>query len=399
MKNMIEKEVHGAGVETGPSLEMNNPRRVWMSKTRHQLKTIGSGATILSLILTVASLTTTGCQPGPAGAPGPRGESGASGTVTTAGNNSSPSGGSSDGGGFVSENSKILLESVSKRLAMTIRNSSPVIFRDVPAEWNHQKIADAIEHIRLTPLKTHTRAGKDLMFNFGKDTKGPYIEALMPFFAVYGSVPVKFMKSVDLTNIRHDIELKLLHEVAHLWDADEAASEQFGMQVVRSFERDMIMCKAKLHRWLIQRGRNRMIVMIGDESNEANRKNPEYFTEVLFPSARTENFDLRAFDVAQADARTTSAGYFASGLDWVATNFGYGMFVDGKTLRSSPEIIETAALDFTKLIEVVRQNGSPMVAITKAPALRIEFASTPGKTVFKSVTASDGQPVTCDAIY
>src|SRR4051812_40785801 len=96
----------------GPEVELKETGRAWMIKTYRQLNSFVSGAAALSLILTVASVMTTGCQPGPTGAtgsPGARGEAGTSAGPTAAGINSpSPSGGSSDGGGFVSENSKIL---------------------------------------------------------------------------------------------------------------------------------------------------------------------------------------------------------------------------------------------------------------------------------------------------
>ncbi len=167
-------------------------------------------------------------------------------------------GGSSDGGGFVSENSSILLNTVSKGLAEILKRSSPQILKNLSISVTKDQLILIVENIRSRPLDREWRDGKELMFNFGQDEAGPYIEVLEPFFAVYGATPVKFLSADKMKDIVLDLQLKMLHEAAHLWDLNENDSEKFGMDILKAIERDLIYCSDVRSEWVIHRGKGKV---------------------------------------------------------------------------------------------------------------------------------------------
>lgn len=153
-------------------------------------------------------------------------------------------GGSSGAGGFVSENSELLLTRVRLELATEIRRAEPEIFADLPSSIPQARLADIIERVRISPSKTKRREEKDLMFDFGRDDEGPYIEVLQPFFYIYGPLPVKFATENELRNVVRDLKLKMLHEASHLYGLDEAEAEAFGLNLLHSLETNFVSCKA-----------------------------------------------------------------------------------------------------------------------------------------------------------
>lgn len=154
-------------------------------------------------------------------------------------------GASSGGGGYVTTNSKKLLELVITDLATEIKQASPFLFSDLPQSWTQQKLSEVISHIRLSSTKDVQRDNSDLLFNYGEDEKGQYIEALRPFFVVYGQIPMRFSSpdsNAYLTEIIFDLRLKLLHEVAHLLGKDEGEAEKYGLTLLKKIERDFYVC-------------------------------------------------------------------------------------------------------------------------------------------------------------
>jgi hypothetical protein len=168
----------------------------------------------------------------------------------------SPEGKSSGGGGFVDENSKQLLNSVKQKFAELIKSSSPNIFK-VKEGWNRERFASLVENLRLSPEKTNVRHGKEVMFDYGTDETGEYIAAIKPFFLVYGSYPVEFVKEDELKNVELDIRKKILHEIAHLiYDHSkrfnsgssveeiETESKAFAKKILQQISKDVIVCEA-----------------------------------------------------------------------------------------------------------------------------------------------------------
>lgn len=397
----------------GTAVELSKARKVNVNLKPHPMLT---RALALSLALT-AACAFTACQPGPqgpagaAGAQGPAGANGAGGAQGPAGAAGAggaspatpPSGGSSDGGGFVSENSKLLLEQVTKRLAQTVRLSSPAIFKDLPKPWTRAKIADAIEHIRLKPLKSLQRAGHELMFNFGSDEKGPYVEALQPYFAVYGAVPIKFYNDwrylIDprILDITLDLELKLLHETAHLWGASEDDAEKFGNETLQAFDRDLIYCRSDGAQWLIQRGRDRRF--------QAG--------EIQFAPANPQGSKGTAlhgmFDTAKERRRPTyKPGYFEStfnhaggviecGEDWNCRETLRSFDEQGKPMTTRTP--GTYAFDAIESTWNTGKFANAQVGRFATPSLKLEVEDTETATTIKSAALSNGQTVTCEKTY
>ncbi len=146
------------------------------------------------------------------------------------------------GGGYVSDNSRLLLTRASQMTDRALREATPAIFKNLPKPWTRERLASIIERVRLSPLRTNQRDGLDLMFDYGTDAKGPYIEALRPFFEVYGSVPVRLENAKALMNILLDLQIKLLHEVAHHMGLDESAANKFSIAAFQSLDTDVIYC-------------------------------------------------------------------------------------------------------------------------------------------------------------
>jgi hypothetical protein len=157
--------------------------------------------------------------------------------------NANDNGASSGGGGFVVENSLAVLSGAKSDVVSQLRRASPVIFSRWPKPWTQQKFADVIENIRLHSQKDVSREGKDLMFNYGRDERGPYIEALRPFFMIYGGVPLQFQSAEENRKILLDVKLKLLHEASHLLGMGEDQAKAFSLDLLHSLNADFIFCK------------------------------------------------------------------------------------------------------------------------------------------------------------
>lgn len=145
---------------------------------------------------------------------------------------------------------------VNRDLSQKIASSTPAIWGDLPNGWSQNSLSAMVSSIRLSPGESKIRHGKELMFDYGQDSSGQFIKALEPFFSVYASYPVKFAKKEDLRLIIKDIELKILHEIAHhvLSHADkysngtaikeiEAESDAFGMNILKVLDSDILVCQ------------------------------------------------------------------------------------------------------------------------------------------------------------
>jgi len=157
-------------------------------------------------------------------------------------------GNSGGGGGYVDENSTRILIMAAKGLGQMIRAASPDLFQKLPPGWDQKKLASIIENVRYFPNVNRSRDGRQLMFDYGKDKKGPYIVALKPFFEAYSSFPIKFAKPQTINDMMKDVRLKLIHETGHLIQVngrglDEVKAELFGMSVLNALASDMIVCQ------------------------------------------------------------------------------------------------------------------------------------------------------------
>jgi hypothetical protein len=149
---------------------------------------------------------------------------------------------SSGGGGFVGENSTKILKVAATGLADFIRDSSPIIYRNLPKGWTQERLATVIENVRYLPLTERAREGDSLMFDYGTDAKGQYIVALKPFFLAYSSFPINFAEPSAVGSLYHDVRIKLAHEVSHLMGLNEELAKVFSQRLMKALYTDSISC-------------------------------------------------------------------------------------------------------------------------------------------------------------
>ena len=151
------------------------------------------------------------------------------------------------GGGYTSKSSLPLLISVSQDLASKIRGSSEIIWGQVlPSGFSKAQFADVIANVRATPTAEKQRDGFDLDFDYGVDERGPYIQALRPYFIKYGVE--------SQTHVR-DVQVLLLHEAAHLIGigqslATDDQAKAFAQAVLEHLERDLVYCVTDSSNWV-----------------------------------------------------------------------------------------------------------------------------------------------------
>ncbi|MCB0392827.1 MAG: hypothetical protein KDD58_16170 [Bdellovibrionales bacterium] len=126
-------------------------------------------------------------------------------------------GSSSGGGGFSDESSDYVLDRASRELAKEIKNSSPILWSNLPKEWTQAKFAELFENIRREPEVPRYRHNKELMFDYGVDDKGqPQIIAARRFFKSHSVINVNVLSDKDLDKYIEEAKLRLLHEAYHL---------------------------------------------------------------------------------------------------------------------------------------------------------------------------------------
>ncbi len=169
----------------------------------------------------------------------------------------SPQGPGSTGGGFVDENSKAILDLTIADLVKHFNLANPDSFKNFPEKWQAPILAQMVKDIRIKADETKQRDGRDLMFDYGADEKGSFIAVLKPFFHAYASVPVKLESEDEIKKISQDIELKILHELAHhvlSHNNDkrpvaeiEAEAEKFAMNTLVSLNYGYFICYDRQH--------------------------------------------------------------------------------------------------------------------------------------------------------
>lgn len=147
-------------------------------------------------------------------------------------------GGVDSGGGYADKNSVALLQSVSSELNKKLAMASEAVFRDLPATWDSKRLQQVMEHIEQEPAAKRSRDGRALMFDFNVSQEK--ISALAPFFESYAHIPSSQQEGPELVE---DLELRLLHESAHLWGLTEVAAEDFAKTLVDRMNRDMALCE------------------------------------------------------------------------------------------------------------------------------------------------------------
>lgn len=177
-------------------------------------------------------------------------------------------GSASGGGSYMRTNSVPVLTLARTRLAAMIRNSSPQIYKNLPTGWTQSHLADVIENVvsesdvcaadKTTSTKCANRYADNnlLMLDYNRESKDPqkaYIVALRTFFYAYANVPVSGSDTEDYEELKNkvrDVELKLLHEVAHHWAQSDWTSEQveahaeaFANSLMEALMKDIVHCQ------------------------------------------------------------------------------------------------------------------------------------------------------------
>jgi hypothetical protein len=165
------------------------------------------------------------------------------GLVSACGKNASQKaatdGGLSGGGGYADLYAAQILKAQSTKLAGFVDELDDSTFAVLPAGWNKRRVAGLVRGIRENPSTERKRDGKELMFDYGVDESGPYIEALKPYYLSYGALPVDADK--DYQTMRQ-LWVRLGHEVGHHLGYGEATAEHFGSGIANAVERQMIVC-------------------------------------------------------------------------------------------------------------------------------------------------------------
>lgn len=131
------------------------------------------------------------------------------------------------------------LPEVASELAQEIRRATPEIFQKFPA-GTRTKLASIIESVRSSPGVNRQRAGRLLMFDYGVDSRGTYIEALEPFSVAYEPVVTSWN-----SNHADGLKIKLLHEAAHhLGYLKDEDADRIAKAIFSSLINDLLRCNA-----------------------------------------------------------------------------------------------------------------------------------------------------------
>lgn len=162
----------------------------------------------------------------------------------------------STGGSFGNENSLRILRWAAEDLARQIRNSSPEIYRDLPAGWTQDRLADMIANV--SPMEDEQEFynipdihayGQRLMFWYTTNPDGsPYITATKLFMEAYSHFEVNTRPKQDFFYTIEEVKLKLAHEVAHhlglglTKKRDMPEARAFGRALLDSLDSDNFEC-------------------------------------------------------------------------------------------------------------------------------------------------------------
>jgi len=145
------------------------------------------------------------------------------------------------GGGFADRNGHAALKQAKAHLAFQMRTfPKPQLF-NIPTGWTVEKISSVAENIEERPLDLREREGRPLVFDFNTSTEK--IMALGSFFQSYGSLPEgQLLAPAQL----RDLESKILHEISHLWGADEAQADVWSAGILGLFDLDVLICRPQI---------------------------------------------------------------------------------------------------------------------------------------------------------
>ncbi len=165
-------------------------------------------------------------------------------------------GSSSGGGSFGDESSLKILRWAADDLSQQISNSSPEIYKNLPAGWTQEKLAQVIRDVEpvaktgeLNKVPEISRYGQRLMFNYGKTTEGKaYITATKLFMDAYSHFEVNTRPKQDFYATLEEVKLKLVHEASHLMglgltkETDSTEARKFARSVIVALDSDNMEC-------------------------------------------------------------------------------------------------------------------------------------------------------------
>lgn len=165
-------------------------------------------------------------------------------------------GSSTGGGSFGDESSLTILRWAANDLSAQIKNSSPEIYRSLPAGWTQERLANVIANVEPLPAQQEShkvpevsRYGQRLMFNYGNKSDGtPFITATRLFMDSYSSYDVNSRPRQDFYYTLEEVKLKLAHEAAHLLglglskETDMPQARQFAKALLESLDSDNVEC-------------------------------------------------------------------------------------------------------------------------------------------------------------
>ena len=148
-------------------------------------------------------------------------------------------GGISGGGGYLTGDAEEFLYAEASRLAQDLEAMPLASFQTMPDGWTGARFANAIRRVHASPDVQRSRDGRELMFDYGwDDSHEPYIEALRPFFLVYGTQSALASELSAQRNLRR----RLLHETMHLLGANEQRASDLASTLLRELDDGQITC-------------------------------------------------------------------------------------------------------------------------------------------------------------
>ena len=124
-------------------------------------------------------------------------------------------------GGFKNYEVTKMIQESAKQLAATLSDSVIPMLKQHPERRGI--VISALEHIKIKPLARRQRFGDQLILDYDKKTQT--ISILKDFFDI-------FTPNADEIDAIPKIKILLLHETAHLWDANDDEAESFANEVL-----------------------------------------------------------------------------------------------------------------------------------------------------------------------
>lgn len=148
------------------------------------------------------------------------------------------------GGGFSDRNGRAVLAQATEKLLSQLETLPGSGLPELPFPWGKERILEVLRSLDLRPTESRARDGRPLLLDY--DLEKEKIIVLKDFFLTYGTIPEG--TPLDASQLR-DLEKKLLHELSHLWGADEEQAVQYSEEFLSSLDRDMLICVSDLSRF------------------------------------------------------------------------------------------------------------------------------------------------------